>query len=184
MATNAAKKQAQHVEASTSRTVTVACKIPGGLVLQLQRPVERMEDTRDGPEPRTYHAFYGKRFWVLGPAYPVGTIPKGFPKQPMIEGGYAITRGIPADFWAQWIEQNKMAPFVEAPDGAEHGMIFAYDDMESTVSAAKEQEKLLSGMEPLSTDVDKDGRFVDPRIPKPVNNSVAKVGYEPHPTAG
>jgi hypothetical protein len=166
-----------------SRTVVVACKIPNGLMLQLQRPVDRMEDTRGGPEPRRYNAFYGRRYFVHGPAFPVGTLPKGFPRQPLIEGGYAITRGIPAEFWEQWLQQNKLAAYVVPPDGAEHGMIFAYPDLEDTAAAAREQEKLLSGMEPLSTDTDKDGRLTDPRLPKPINMAITKIGHEPHPPA-
>lgn len=163
-----------------SRTVVVACKIPNGLMLQLQRPVQRMEDARGGPEPRTYNAFHGRRYFVHGPARPVGTLPKGFPQAPLIEGGYAITRGVPIEFWEQWLEQNKKASYVVAPEGAEHGMIFAYPDLDDTVSAAREQAKLLSGMEPLSTDLDKDGRLTDPRAPKPINMALTKIGYEPH----
>jgi hypothetical protein len=178
MATNAVKKQQVHAAESTSRTVVVACKIPNGLILQLQHPVKRMEDTRDGPEPRTYNAFGGKRIYIWGPAYPVGTIPKGFPKPPMIEGGYALTRGVPMAFWEQWLEQNKLAPFVQAPDGAEHGMIFAYEDLDSVVSAAREQEGLLSGMEPLSQDEDKNGRLTDPRLPRPMNAGITKVSHD------
>jgi len=75
----------------------------------------------------------------------------------MIEGGYAITRGIPADFWEKWAEQNKLADFFVPPDGCEHGAIFAYPDLDDVISAAREQEKYLTGMEPLSTDVDKNG---------------------------
>jgi hypothetical protein len=167
---------------ATARTVTVACKIPTGLVLQLQRRVDRMEDTRDGPIPRTYWTKHGRTYHINGPAYPVGTIPKGFPRIPMIEGGYALTTGIPAEFWEEWLEQNKRSDFVVPAPGAEHGMIFAYADVESTASAAREQEKLLSGLEPISTDEDKDGRLTDRRLPKPLNMAVAKIGTEQRAT--
>jgi len=181
MASNAAKKQQQHVEQSSASMVVVACKIPNGLVLQLQTKVDRWEDGLGGPAKKTYNTFGGRRYVVRGPAYPVGTLPKNFSKfrpTPMIEGGYAITRGIPKDFWEQWLEQNKMAAYVQAPDGAEHGMIFAYDDLDSVVSAAREQEELLSGLEPISTDEDKDGKLTDPRMPKPVTDGLAALGTE------
>src|SRR5579859_2600940 len=87
---------------SSSETVVVACKIPTGLVLQLQREVTRVEDSRDGPIGRKYWQKYGPSYTVNGPAYPVGTVPKGFPRQPQIEGGYALTRGIPKKFWDEW----------------------------------------------------------------------------------
>jgi|WetSurMetagenome_2_1015567.scaffolds.fasta_scaffold00813_10 hypothetical protein len=165
----------------SARTVVVACKVPNGMCLQLQEPAQRMEDTRDGPVARTYWAKRGRPYYVHGPAYPVGTLPKGFPRPPLIEGGYAITRGIPVEFWEAWAEQNKRADYFMTPDGAEHGMIFAYADMDDTIAAAREQEKLLSGLEPLSTDEDRDGKLTDPRLPRPVNLAVAKLAHEPHP---
>lgn len=176
----AAAVQRQPVANKSKRTVTVACKIPHGMVLQLQRPSERMEDTRDGPKPRTYWVKCGEIYRVRGPAYPVGTIPKGFRRAPINEGGYALTPGIPADFWNQWVEQNAKADFVVAPDGAEHGMIFAYPDMEDAASAAREQEKLLSGLEPISTDEDSRGKLVDPRLPRPENAGLGRLAHEPH----
>lgn len=170
----AAAKQQKALPAS-ARTVTVACKIPTGLWLQLQRPVERMEDTRDGPRPRSYNAFYGPRYYVNGPAYPVGALPKGFPRQPQIEGGYALTTGIPADFWEQWIEQNEKADFVRPIAGSEHGAIFAYATIEDTAAAARENEKALTGLEPISTDEDARGALTDRRLPKPISGFVGKL---------
>ena len=155
---------------ASTRTVIVMCKIQTGLVLQLQHPVQRMEDTRGGPEARTYNAFGGKRFTVNGPAYPVGTLPKGFPRSPLIEGGYAATPGIPAEFWEEWLEQNKQAAYVVPPEGAEHGMIYAMPSLEDAVAIAREQDKLLSGLEPISTDEDKDGKLTDRRLPKPIRD--------------
>lgn len=177
----AVKKQQEKAESSNARTVVVACKIPNGLTLQLQRPFEKFEDTRDGPQKRTYNVFYGRRYVVRGPAYPVGTLPKGFAQAkpfPMLEGGYALTRGIPRDFWQQWLEQNKEADYVVPPEGASHGMIFAYDDLGDAAAAAREQETLLSGMEPISTDEDAQGRLTDRRVPKPLTGSLSGVGEE------
>jgi hypothetical protein len=168
----------------SARTVVVACKIESGLVLQLQTLKDsRVPDKESSGGYRIEKIWVkgGRRYVVNGPAYPVGQLPKGFPRQPMIEGGYAITRGIPADFWNDWAEQNKFADYFVAPDGAEHGMIYAYPDLDSVVDAAREQEKLLSGMQPLSTDLDKNGKLTDPRMPRPVTSMVAKVGYEPPP---
>jgi hypothetical protein len=181
MTAKAVQKQQQHAEASSARTVVVACKIPNGLTLQLQRPFEKWEDERDGPRKRTYNVFYGKRYIVRGPAYPVGTLPKGFAQAkptPMLEGGYALTRGIPKDFWEQWLAQNKEAEFVIAPEGAEHGMIFAYDDIDDVAAAAREQERLLSGHEPVSTEEDAQGRLTDRRVPKPMTGGLSQVSEE------
>lgn len=181
MTAKAVQKQQERAEQSNARFVVVACKIPNGLALQLQRPFEKFEDTRDGPQKRSYNVFYGKRYLVRGPAYPVGTLPKGFAQYkptPNIEGGYALTRGIPKDFWEQWLKQNEQADYVIPPDGAEHGMIFAYDDLDDVAAAAREQEELRSGLEPISTDEDKEGRLTDPRVPKPLTSSLSSVGEE------
>lgn len=181
MTAKAVQKQQEHAEQSNARMVVVACKIPNGLILQLQRPFEKFEDTRNGPERRTYNVFHGRRYVVRGPAYPVGTLPKGFAQAkptPMIEGGYALTRGIPLKFWQEWLEQNKEADYVVAPEGAAHGMIFAYDDLDDAAAAAREQERLLSGMEPISTDEDAQGRLTDRRVPKPITGSIAGIGEE------
>jgi hypothetical protein len=167
--------QRRPVSQKSGRTVTVACKIPPGLVLQLQRPLEKYEDTREGPQPRTYWVKYGPIHVVKGPAYPCGTVPKGFPKPPIIEGGYALTPGIPADFWEQWAEQNKNADFFHPANGADHGAIFAYPDMEDVVAAAAEQEGCLTGLEPLSTDEDSQGRLTDRRLPRPANMALTKI---------
>ena len=121
------------------------------------------------------------RYHVNGPARPVGTVPKGFPASPIIEGGYAATPGIPAEFWETWVEQNKLAAYVVPPDGAEHGMIYAMPSLEDAVAAARENEKLLSGLEPISTDEDKDGRLTDRRLPKPMNQMLSKIGTEQRP---
>ena len=163
----------------SARTVTVCCKIPNGLQLQLQKQEKRYEDTRDGPIARPYFAKFGKVYHVHGPAYPTGTVPKGYPRPPEIVGGYALTHNIPVEFWEQWVEQNKLAPYVVAPDGAEHGMIFAYASHRDAVSACREYEELLSGMEPLSTDEDKNGKLIDSRLPRPQNMAVAKIAPEP-----
>ena len=168
----------------SARSVVVMCKIPNGLQLQLQRKVPRAVETRDGLKELMFWEKCGRVYHVNGPAYPVGTVPKGYPKQPLVEGGYAATKSIPADFWAEWLEQNKLAPYVVPPDGADRGMIWAEPDLESAISAAEEHETLMSGLEPLSTDVDKNGRFTDKRAPRPIGGGLTKVGPEQRLGAG
>jgi len=168
---------------ASSRTVIVACKVPTGLRLQLQKPLKKFEDTREGPQARTYNVFYGPVYYVHGPAYPVGTLPKGFPRQPQIEGGYALTSGIPADFWEQWMEQNKEADFVRPIAGAEHGAIFAYGTFEDVTAAARECEKVLTGLEPISTDEDGKGALIDRRLPKPISGMITKLAPDHERTA-
>jgi hypothetical protein len=161
------------------RTVTVACKFPGGMRLQLSRPEQRFEPIMGGGT-REYTVYIptGRPWFVSGPAYPVGVVPKGFPKAPEVEGGMALTHGIPADFWEQWIEQHKRAEYVVS------GIIFALPNAEDAAIKAREHEKELCGLEPLSLDEDEKGKLKDPRVPKPINLAVAKLATEQRTAAG
>ena len=94
----AVKKQQKTASAVTGRTVVVACKIPQGLKLQLQHEIAVPEQGTKEHRMIKQWVFGGKSYWVHGPAYPIAA-PKGFPRAPIVEGGYALTRGIPASFW-------------------------------------------------------------------------------------
>lgn len=166
----------------SARTVTVACKIATGLQLQLQTPQKRIISGRDGDEVAVFNVKGGKIWHVYGPELPRGGLPEGF-TPPLIVGGYALTPGIPADFWNKWVDQNKLADYFVPPDGAEHGMVFAYSTTESASAAAKEQNGLKSGLEPLSTATDKNGKLVDPRAPRPLNNNMSMLAREKAPHA-
>src|SRR5271156_4718818 len=155
-------------------TVCVACKIPNGLKLQLQTTMPTIVDTPRGPEMKDFWVKGGREWNVRGPAYPVAP-PAGYPKPPMIEGGYAITRGIPKEFWDKWYEQNRNASYCQPHEGSEHGFIFAYADLDDTIAAAIEHEELLTGLEPLSTEVDAKGRLKDKRVPRPLSAGMSGV---------
>jgi hypothetical protein len=167
---------------ASARSVVVMCKIPNGLKLQLQKTVKRPVAGRDGLEMLEFHEFTGRPYFVRGPAYPVAP-PKGYPRQPVTEGGYAATPGIPKDFWDQWWEQNKMADYCRPQDGADKGMIYAEVDLDSAVAAALEHADTRSGLEPLSTDTDKNGKLIDPRAPRPISG-MSMLAPEPHPNDG
>lgn len=162
------------------RTVTVACKLLTGIQLQLQRKQPRIVAGRDGDEMVDYNVKTGKIFHIWGPELPRGGLPEGF-TPPMIVGGYALTPNIPASFWNDWVEQNKRAEYFTPPDGAEHGFIYAYPTTASARDAAKEQKSLRTGLEPLSTDKDKDGKLTDPRLPRPLNSNMQPLAREPYP---
>jgi hypothetical protein len=163
--------------APSSGTVTVACKIPQGIRLQLQhKQTTKIPSGRGGEYTFDEQwVFGGPVYHVFGPSTPVGHV-DNYILPHKIEGGYAFTRGIPAAFWEQWLEQNKKAPYVE------NNMIFAHREAE--VSAiAKDLKQTRSGLEPLSREVDKDGRLKDPRLPKPVSSANARI-FEAHSEEG
>jgi len=120
-------------------TVTVACKLPHGLWLELTEPVEHPEAT-PGSEKRTItmHRRTGKRVRINGNAVAVGQAPR----HPIV-GGFALTHGVDADFWAAWLKQNTLNSLVTA------GLLFAHEKPEHAQKRAGEHAKLRSGLEPL-----------------------------------
>jgi hypothetical protein len=124
-----------------TNTVTVACKIPNGLLLRTFHWETEKENTLHGyvdtpvakEDPEKYH--------VKGPALPWGVKP-----QFNIEGGYALTPGIPKSFWEKWAEQN--ADF----DAFKNGLVFAVPTLNEARAEAKGMAKVKSGLEPVDPD--------------------------------
>lgn len=123
--------------AISSTTVSIACKLPAGLVMQLQR-----EETRRDPAPndgnRTVKVFakYGDKYTLNGFSRSPSLNPK------LVVGGFAITSNIPKDFAEEWFKQNADFPPVK------RGFVkmFSSDNMAS--GYASEHEKMKSGYEP------------------------------------
>jgi len=143
----------------TGRTVIVCCKYPNGMILRLQQKETAIEQTMTGPKEfdRWVDKPGSPKYVIAGAGYPV-MAPKGFPRQVPIEGAYGMTFGIPADFWAEWVEQNKLAPYVV--DGA----IFAMSSRDDATALARENESFKTGLEPLEVGRE---RITDHRLPKP-----------------
>lgn len=120
-------------------TVTVACKLPNGLWLQLYQMGKEIEATPAGTREVPKSVKIGDPIKIAGCALPFGQAPE----IPM-PGGYALTQ-VPADFWAKWLHDNADADVVK------NRLIFAADSMDKTADRAREQhkEKVRSGMEPI-----------------------------------
>lgn len=120
-------------------TVSVACKVPNGLILRLFEPVEANEPVMGGGF-RKVHAFRptGKNVTIKGPAHRLEMAPS----VPVI-GGYGLTHGVDADFWSKWLEQNKESPLVTS------GQIFANEKSTYVESQSREGAKIKSGLEPI-----------------------------------
>lgn len=146
----------------SSRTVTVACKIPTGLTLQLCERRETQETAQGTTREVVTYSKVGDVIVVAGPAYPNGPVPKGFKRRPDVVEGYALTYNVPADFWGAWLEQNKDADYVRS------SMIFALPDVQSVQSKAIEMKDVRSGFEPI----DPDG---DARVPATMAGALTQV---------
>jgi len=160
-----------------SGNVTVACKIPQGMRLQLQHKQRTLVPTGLTGRSNAYKweeslVYGGPVYHVFGPSMPAqGGQPDGYILPHALEGGYALTRGIPAAFWATWMEQHKRADYVT------NKMIFAYDEA-SVKAKPRGHAELTSGIQPVSREIDAQGRLKDRRVPKPITANVARVGFD------
>ena len=146
-----------------AKYVTVASKLPMDIEIQLCRETTAAVTGQFGSVKETINVKTGRMYYIRGTAYPVGQPPKGFPKAPnMIDAGYALTSGIPADFWAEWLRQNQDTEMVR------NGLIKAAATQHDVEAKAAEHADVQSGLQPL----DPDG---DPRNPKPMNAAIENV---------
>jgi hypothetical protein len=121
-------------------TVTIACKLPAGLLLRLFDMKEHKEPLMGGG----YHAVKrsepipGAEFLVLGNAYSQRGQPRG-----EIVGGYALTPDCPREFWDKWLAQNKDSAMVK------NHLIFAHEVGRDTRAEARDKKDVVSNLERL-----------------------------------
>lgn len=147
--------------AKSGAKVTIACKmhVPW-FDLELCAPQEKYENTQTGPRKITEWARTGQIVRVRGTAYPVGQAPEGFGEKPRMIEGAALTPGVSKDFWDQWKDQHKHAPYVI------NRMIFACETEDQLAGIAKELRDVKSGLEPIQHSV-KNKSITDARVVKP-----------------
>jgi hypothetical protein len=139
------------VETTGGETLTVACKHPGGLVLQLHEWGEVTEPSPSGPRAVRVARKVGKPVIVKGPS--LNWFDADYRRKVDFDiiGPYALTPGVPADFWRLWLEQYKTSDLVK------NRVVFAADPA-SVKSQCRELEKTRSGFEPLDpTNLQKSG---------------------------
>ncbi len=125
-----------------SGSVSVACKLPNGLALRVFQMIPHSELVMGGGTRETEIAVQvGDTVTLKGYAAPFGMAPNA-----PVAGGYAITSGVDADFWAAWLEQNATHPAVK------NGLVFASERVDSVQKQAKEQAEIKCGLEPLDPD--------------------------------
>jgi hypothetical protein len=123
----------------SASTVTVACKLPNGLILQLWEMGDEFESSPTGTRTIKKAHKKGEPIKLNGCALKFGQVPE----VPM-PGGYALTQ-VPADFWEEWVAQDPNR------DVLVNRVIFAHSTMDATSQQAREQhvEKVKSGLEPI-----------------------------------
>lgn len=119
-------------------TVTVACKMPRGIILRLFVMQPHFEPIQAGGVRETVKAHEVERVVLKGYGVAWG---KSSPGEET--GGYALTPNVPKAFWDAWYEQNKTTELVT------HKLIFAHVDKERVADKSREFEKNRDGLEPL-----------------------------------
>jgi hypothetical protein len=160
---------APHVATPTrqnSGKVTVACKIPTGLEIQLCTKTTYWEDTPSGAKERQRWDRGGPTIILRGTAVPNGAAPRGY-RMPQMAGGYALTEGVDAAFFDEWMEQNKLNPLVV------NKMVFAHSRRSETVAEARELKEVRSGFEAIQTD--HKGEITDKRVEKPTGTGLTSL---------
>lgn len=124
-------------------TVSVACKLPNGLILQCDHMVEHREPVMGGGFKEVQQARRLEETYVIaGAAVDIDKIKAGNIEH-LIIGGYAITPGIPKEFWDRWLDQHKEMEIVRK------SMIFAHTSDNSVRDQARDGGSLLSGLESI-----------------------------------
>lgn len=116
-----------------AESVTVACKLPNGLHLDVFRMEEWTEQTPTGSR-QTKRAIREGRVTLNGVKRRVD--------DPRVSEGFALTHGVDATHWARWLEANKDSALVQ------NGLIFASKPNDAR-SPARERAKQMSGLEPI-----------------------------------
>jgi len=135
------KKPTQSVSGST---VTVASKLPMSMILALHTRVTKHEAIVGGGsrEFDIYEKRFGApEFTIFGNSHPQNQGPKA-----QIVGGYALTPGIPKDFWDEWCLQNN------GHVALTNKMLFAHTEMASVTSQATDMQNERSGLERINPD--------------------------------
>jgi hypothetical protein len=134
--------------ATTGDTVTVACKLPHGVILRVFEWEEFDEPMRDGTirrgrrgRPIDDQQFTIRGTWVgsAGQAYHAHNSAVA----ELLPGGFALTQGVPKELWDLWHEQNRHSALVK------NKIIFAHATHTTMQTEAAGFRDVKSGLEPL-----------------------------------
>lgn len=123
-------------EAKSGEVVTVICKIPQGMLLQLYKREKVTEVIQGGTRDVTRFVQEHEPIHIRGPAHGQDEAPRS-----TLESGFAITR-VPKDFWDRWMkESGQFLPAVK------NGLIKGIENPTHVADVAKENRKYKTGLE-------------------------------------
>ena len=121
-------------------TCVVACKWPNGMILRLFDMVTVKQPVLGGGWADVLEARVrpgSKTVYIRGPNVPFGTAPRN------VEGGYALTFNVDAEFFTEWLKQNAQSDYVM------NRIIFAANKEVDAVTEARKMETVKTGIEPI-----------------------------------
>jgi len=137
--------------ATTGATVTVACKLPSGLLLRVFAEEKHMEPTQSGEAKpvQVWRPIPGRQFAIRGTW--TASAGQAFARNnpavaELLPGNYALTHGVPKDLWDLWLSQNKNSHIVR------NRVVFAFENFQTATDEAKKARDVRSGLEPLNPD--------------------------------
>jgi hypothetical protein len=135
---------------TTGNTITVACKIPNGIILRLGHKIERTEPVvmTGGVRVVTEWQPTGRTIELKGP--------RRFPGQTREqETAPFLNHGVAADAWENWLSDNRESPMFL------NKQIFAHAKADHVDGMAADFKDIRSGLEALDPQR-------DPRTPRNV----------------
>lgn len=145
-------------KAASRKTLTVACKLPHGLLLRVGRMIDRDEPVMGGGTKIV------KKFQPVGVPILINGYAAPYGRSPAcnVAGGFALTPNIDAEQFMEWLAQNERHPAVVA------GLIFAATEESDAAAKARDGHALRNGLEPLA-------QAGDPRVPRAIKTYDAKA---------
>lgn len=139
-------------------SISVACKVPQGLILRNFKMNPRMEAAAGGGFKEVKQAeLDGEPININGPAVRFGA-----PQRHRVINGYAITEGVDEAAFNRWIKDNADHPAVRS------GLIVAAGKQPDLEAKTREGRDVLTGLQPLDPKDDK-------RLPRGGSNVVVSV---------
>jgi len=139
--------------------VTVACKMPTGLLLRVfMETTDHEQVMGGGTRPVKVFRPAGDQVRIQGYAVP----PNKRPKYLITNSNYALTENVDAAFFKRWWIQNETSELVKS------GLIFCMARKDEAEAKAETREGLMNGLEPMS-------QGKDPRAGKTANPNLEDI---------
>ncbi len=133
--------------ATGTDTVTVACKVPNGLIFPLCDMREDYEPVMGGGQKKIMKAWpTGVRVVLRGPAFDLQAMRRGQTMENPLAGGFALTPGIPREQWEK-IKRD----YADHP-ALVNGLVFATKSDTDAIAEARTRHDVETGLEGIDPD--------------------------------